>query len=298
MISEKADDTPQQTIESKLQDMATIVESGLNNVFKRQGTGFFYYAGTPVNSKAGGTKRKKLDGHWLITNRHIVLPKINDKEIIPDYFTFNFRETTANKQIDWLPITYSYQEICEKIKLHPNSLVDVAAINIDDILLETLMERKKSIIMPSSLTGDNLPGISPFNVEAGGDVLVLSYPRGFYDTVNKLPIIKSGIVATAWGENFNGQPTFLIDSKLFPGSSGALVISRSTNTPIVSGRPLYNSIRKYLFLGVYSGEAFYHTAPIEIDGLSIVRKESYGLGNVWYGALIPTIIEKGKSIGF
>lgn len=298
MENEKTNENsqPQQTIESQLLNMTTIVECGLHNVVRRRGSGFFFSSMAQSNLKTQGTQRRKADAHWLITNRHFVLPKINDKEIIPDYFTFNLREITDDKKIEWLPITYSYHEICAKLKLHPDPLVDVAAINIEETLLQILKEREKNIIMPTNLTIDNLPGVSPLTVEVASDVAVVSYPRGFYDKVNKFPIVKSGIVASAWGSHFDGRPTFLIDAKLFPGSSGGLVVSKPTNMIIMNGRPSFNNRKQFLFLGVYSGESLYQSNKIEIDEMTIIKKESYSIGNVWYSKLVTAIIEKGLSI--
>ena len=66
--------------------------------------------------------------------------------------------------------------------------------------------------------------------------------------------MKSGIIASAWGYNFNGLPIFQIDAQLFPGSSGGLVISKPTNIAMIDGNLKYNKIKQFVFLGVYSGE--------------------------------------------
>ena len=126
-----------------------------------------------------------------------------------------------------------------------------------------------------------------------------SYPKGFYDVVNKFPIVKSGIIASAWGANFNGKPLFQIDAQLFPGSSGGLVISKPTNWGIQDGHMAYTLSKEFVLLGVYSGEPIFKE-KIVIDGKQVMYEgkpaeieKSYGLGNVWYSYLIPEIISRG-----
>jgi hypothetical protein len=74
------------------------------------------------------------------------------------------------------------------------------------------------------LNQKGLAGSNKIKVEVSDGVLVIGYPNGYYDEVNLFPIVKSGIVASMWGRNFKGEPCFLIDSRLFPGSSGSLVV--------------------------------------------------------------------------
>lgn len=140
------------------------------------------------------------------------------------------------------------------------------------------------------------PGVDKISVNVGDDALVIGYPRGYYDEFSKFPIIKSGIIASKWGMPFNGQPYFLIDAKLFPGSSGSLVISRPTNFIIEKGQIYSRSSdqKAFAFLGVFSGEPFIQKHTIETDNFTIISKEGYNVGIVWYYYLIPEIISNGK----
>ena len=126
--------------------------------------------------------------------------------------------------------------------------------------------------------------------------MVVGYPRGFYDNFPKFPIVKSGVIASKWGMPFGGKPYFLIDAKLFPGSSGSLVISRPTDF-VVQKRQAYlrrDGSKEFLFLGIFSGEPFGKMRPIETDSFVILSKEGYNVGIVWYYHLVPTIISEGK----
>ena len=133
-------------------------------------------------------------------------------------------------------------------------------------------------------------------IDVTSDIIVASYPKGFYDVVNKFPIVKSGIVASGWGLNFRGNPLFEIDAQLFPGSSGGVVISKPQNIAMIDGRLNYSKTKQYVFLGVYSGEYMWKDKVKRKDGSEEEIDRSYGLGNVWYSYLIPEIIDSGRGL--
>lgn len=280
------------TVDDMLLGMTTIIECR-TNTFSSQGSGFFFNLLEPNKEQEEGEKGhwRKIEGIWLITNRHVALPKINDSEVFPNTFTFNIREI-VNNNIEWLPIALTNNELSKRIKLHQDNSIDVVAIKVDDLIIDIISkDPQRKIIAPSFLTNDNLPQNSPLQIEVTSDIIVASYPRGFYDRVNKFPIIKSGIIASSWGAHFNGKPTFLIDAQLFPGSSGGLVISKPTNIAIINGNLAMNSIKQYVLLGVYSGEPITVSSPIQLDDITITKRSSYGLGTAWYSSIITEIIK-------
>ena len=57
--------------------------------------------------------------------------------------------------------------------------------------------------------------------------------------MNLFPIVKSGIIASRWKTGFKGKPYFLIDAKLFPGSSGSVVITKPADFVIRNGANLH-----------------------------------------------------------
>lgn len=281
------------TFDSQLFGMTTIIECAYGTI-KSQGSGFFYNDLAPGDPNNQGPQWRHINGTWLITNRHIAFPKINDKEIVPDSFTFNLRQA-LNNQIEWLPITLTKDDLLKRTKIHQNPVVDVVAIKIDDLLISIVQSTQgKGLISPGTITSDNLPSNSPLEIDVTSDIVIASYPKGFYDKVNKFPIVKSGIVASFWGANFNGLPLFLVDAPLFPGSSGGVVISKPTNIAMIDGKLMHNTTKQFVLLGVYSGEPVYINR-VEVDDMVIIQNKSFGLGNVWYAQLIPDIIGNGIS---
>ena len=173
---------------------------------KGQGTGFFYHQ--------LGERDPKKDYQWvnieklfLVTNRHVVIEKIHNQEIIPDRLTFYLRRFENNETL-WEPITLLKKDIVERARIHPNSEIDVCIINVLDLVVDKI-ENVKNISQWHSVSKDDFPGKNRINVDIASEAVVIGYPFGFYDKVNKFPIVKSGIVSSRWGLNFNGKPYFL-----------------------------------------------------------------------------------------
>ena len=95
----------------------------------------FFYNTLGEKDPSKDSQWLKGEGTWLVTNRHVALFKINDSEIIPDTFTFNLRQI-LNDEIQWLPITLSKDENLRRLKVHSNNIVDVAVIDIGDLIAE------------------------------------------------------------------------------------------------------------------------------------------------------------------
>jgi hypothetical protein len=275
--------------------ISTLIEICAPGV-KEQGSAFFYnQLGTkdPLKEK----QNVKVEATWLITNRHVVLPKINGKEVIPDSVTFYLRKS-IDERYNWEPITISKAELLKRAKFHQNDKVDVCAIRVLDLLIEKIKD-SEDYLQWGGISSEQHLGKNNIFPEASDDAIVIGYPRGFYDWENLYPIIKSGIIASKWGANFNGNPYFLIDAKLFPGSSGSIVVLKPTNlTTNKNGQLFFSEEKQFAFLGIYSGELFQEDKPFETDELTIILKKRFNLGIVWYGILIDEIIANGKSIEF
>lgn len=260
-------------------------------------SGFYYTITTPPEPNPKGPHWERIDAYWLITNRHVLFNRIEGKEYFIDNLTFCMREVKDNKT-EWIPINLTRDEIINRTKLHLNDDVDVVAIDVTDLIHNMLVKNVNTgtIMIPATLTNGNLPDNQPITIDVTSDIVIASYPKGFYDTENKFPIVKSGIVASGWGLKFNGMPLFEIDAQLFPGSSGGLVISKPQNIAMINGKIHYSEIKQFVFLGIYSGEYLWEEEIINKDGDIDFKKHSYGLGNVWYSYLVPEIVTSGKKI--
>lgn len=76
----------------------------------------------------------------------------------------------------------------------------------------------------------------------------MGYPLGmWYDEKNNLPVIRNGIVSSAYPVLYNGNPYFLVDSRLHPGMSGAPVIIKPPNR-LIKRESLSKETRKKGFI--------------------------------------------------
>ena len=283
-------------LNSTFQNISTIIHSTWpNNSSYASGFYFCRMKNSDSNKEIIGEYWREILGTWLVTNRHVL--EING--LLADSLTFHYRKI-ENDRLVWIPLMLKKEELLQKVKYHPNKEVDVAIIDVhqkmrDYILRHADNEEIKKLTAYYPVSKENYPGENKIDVEVSDDALVIGYPRMFYDKVNLFPIVKSGIIASMWKGMFNEKPYFLIDAKLFPGSSGSIVISKPTGTVIENGKFYVANAKKFAFLGVFSGEPYQQNKEIELENMTIISKEGYNVGIVWYYWLVDEIIDNGVS---
>ncbi len=276
-------------VDEKIHGISTLIVTACPECQSR-GTGFFYQELEPRNPENTEGWRA-IKNVWLITNRHVILPKQDEKELLPNSVTFHIRKIIS-QQIVWEPIELQRKFLFERARFHPDEAIDVCVIDIYDLLQEKLKDGNKYMAW-FAVSKENFPGENRIHPEVASDAIVIGYPRGFYDKHNVFPIVKSGIVASKWGAFFNQKPYFLVDAKLFPGSSGSIVISKPTNLLMENGNLFHNTVKQFAFLGVYSGKPYQQHHPIELEDITIIRKSGFDVGIVWYSHLVEDIIKNG-----
>lgn len=256
------------------------------------GTGFFYEELADEEPQKEGFYWREVKETWLVSNRHVFLPKVEDKEVIPDLITFPMRKIVGN-HLKWDIMTLKQDDIKQRLKLHTESSIDVAALYIDDLIRGRIKNKTSKYMSWSAVSADNLPNNCNITIQVADDIIVVGYPRGFYDEYNLFPIVKSGIVASRWGTQFQNKPVFLIDAKLFPGSSGSIVLLKPSYSIVTDGPIAGSKEAHFAFLGIYSGEPYMQEEPIDLDDITITRKYSFNLGTVWYADLVVDMVNNG-----
>ncbi|HEU4760551.1 MAG TPA: serine protease [Dehalococcoidia bacterium] len=277
------------TIDDEIHALTTIIESRLPSGRVSQGTGFFYHV---LGEAVGDDEHaRRIDSVWLVTNRHVLMP---DEER-PELVAFMLRTLLPSGGVEWLPITLNRGQLEERARIHADADVDVAAT---DVTAELFAAADGGATLAYAAVGEeNFPGTDKLDVSVASDIIVVGYPKGYYDKVNKFPIVKAGIIASRWKAHFQGKPAFLIDAKLFPGSSGSIVVSKPTDYVIEGGQIFMSQSKNFCFLGIFSGEPYeLATTPVETDDGLVYKKERFDLGLAWYYYLIPDIIAKGAGI--
>ena len=289
-------------LDSKLQDMTTLVRTETPGGVVTQGTGFFYSVSAPTDPDGPEYQAVRIDT-WLITNRHVVMPEVSGEETFPASITIHLRRQYKLGRPEWVPIVIPGEEIKELVKLHPNERVDVAAIDVSKSIVDEVspnMALGFAYAAPFCFSRRYLARSNrAIQIQVSSDVIVVGYPRGFYDKTNLFPIVKSGIVASKWGAEFHGDPCFLIDAKLFPGSSGSVVISKPIDMTMKDGQLLVfeNNEKAFALLGVFSGEPRARSQPVAVGDLEITQSLGYDLGVVWYADVIEELLGDRARIG-
>lgn len=204
---------------------------------------------------------------YLVTNRHVVVDE--KSEDFPDALIIKVHtspQTLTQSRDIKIPLYSAGKPIWLE---HPTlrKKVDVVVLNIGTLLQpqDVVACWKADHFLPPDVI-----------VDLGAAVAVMGYPMGFYDSVHNLPIVRSGTVASAYRVNFRGEPLFLIDANLHPGTSGSPVFvpaSTSRRTSQGVGIGSYSAA----LLGINSG-------GYSVGGVDL------GLNAAWYSGLIPDIV--------
>jgi hypothetical protein len=278
----------QSNFENTIHGLTTIIKVEHGDSVT-QGTGFFFHKYKDPPGLDPGLATNQIDssltGIWIITNKHVLFgDDYVDNPIMPDTLYFDIRKRAPGRDIPiWVDFKLPKAQISKRVRQHADPKPDLVAIEITDLILPRLMQGADSYIY-SAVSAANYPcnGDSYANgprFSIGSTIMTVGYPDAFYDRYNLYPTIKTGIIASKWRALYNNNNCFLIDCKLFPGSSGSIVISMPTT---------YREVDFFHFLGVYSGELG-HKRVNKATGET--EKRFFDTGKVWYFYLIDEIIK-------
>ena len=150
----------------------------------------------------------------------------------------------VNNKIEKHQMEYIIPNIEKAIRYHPETEVDVAALDVSVVLNDLPLAHS---ILDYSMFVKQCH-FDSFHVSIGDDILVIGYPLGLRHKNQNYPLIRKGIIATKIGEMIgiteNGRERiirgFLIDGGASPGSSGSPVIHdpsyvKSSNQGVIIG---------------------------------------------------------------
>lgn len=218
------------------------------------GTGFFF------EFKANG-----LTAPVIVTNRHVMEKARNIKLI----FSLNsyFEGTNRKVELEELNI----YDVQNGVIYHENPDIDLCVIPMNEIFEYFQMKN----INPKMifLNFDNIPNNNQLDeLRFVEDIMMVGYPNGISDFKNNFPIFRKGITATHPGVDFNGQPEFLVDMTIIPGSSGSPVFlindsgyrDKAGNINLGASRFYLLGINKAVFTANAEGRIVEVPAPTEL----------------------------------
>lgn len=165
---------------------------------------------------------------------------------------------------------------------HPDPSVDVAILPFASVLERLAQDRKAFIkTLPPELF---MTAEQADQLDAIEQVLFIGYPSGLFDTKNLTPIARRGTTATPVALDYEGEPAFLIDATVFPGSSGSpvFIADRGSFAPksgglVAGSRTILLGVLAAVHMAQVEGEVSElpasHTVAVETPlGLGIVYK--------------------------
>lgn len=173
----------------------------------------------------------------MITNNHVIA---NATKI-----SFEFcRSTLQGIPDDRKAFTVTYQNNAYMNWIHhPDANIDLVCLPLGPVLHK--LQENKVEIYTTPLDTDLIPSeATSLGLSAMEEVVMVGYPIGLSDTFNHKPILRRGITATHYKNNYQGKEEFLVDMACFPGSSGSPIFLlnegafRTTNGLAVGSRVL------------------------------------------------------------
>src|SRR6185503_18523606 len=167
-----------------------------------QGTGFFFGIKNPAGV---------IDTEFLVTNYHVVtghspgstLPNQGDRVVF--YLHKDQNEPSEVKQVILPLYSTAGTPLWEQSTEH---------LDADVILLPLPKATFQGIAMWVFIDEHTRNDI---RIRPTSSATLLGYPYGFSDTTNRLPVCKTGHVASEPQVDFQGKPAFLVDVSAFPG---------------------------------------------------------------------------------
>lgn len=200
------------------------------------GTGFF------VNLEPDSETHRKMLA--LVTNKHVV----RDAKRLTLVFTL---QKGGAPQVG-KKYRLSLDDFRPLWVFHPDEKVDLCALQIGLAVSYAKMTAGVDLMIKSferSQIADK--GVLSEFVQTD-DVFMIGYPCGIRDEVNNQPIFRRGSLATNPQYDFRGDPDFLIDMPVYPGSSGSPVVGVHSGLQVYEGNPcvMDPSFRDVKLLGV------------------------------------------------
>jgi len=163
------------------------------------GTGFMV-------SKEIRVKDNTIRKTFLVTNKHVLgdwNPVDGDISNYCNGFDVYFYRTIASSGLYYKPLWIELKDkdgkLKSKVKLHPNPIVDIGIVALDDELSPSnnidLLSFDISYLLPFNKITEWLTGL-------GDQVFAMGYPLGITSLKNNYPIAKSGYMASLPGEEF------------------------------------------------------------------------------------------------
>lgn len=97
--------------------------------------------------------------------------------------------------------------------------MDLAMTDVTDLIKDS--PNHKHLRIKAFVVDDNINYLD--EIDLLDDIFFIGYPSGLIDTQNLTPLMRRCSFSSIYSEDFSGDPAFIIDGSVFPGSSGSPV---------------------------------------------------------------------------
>jgi hypothetical protein len=269
-------------LKDDFEGFSTLVRGYFSEYRPQLGTGFFYCESqhqcidnTKININTDFIK----DKIWLITVRHNLYPAPQQvqqifrpcesyEERLPSEFSIHLKSNNSPK---WDQVILSEDDLLKNGRIHSNDDVDIAAIEISDILKDKFKEQNNHYIDYYAFNKCQFPtAIKPV-------IVIVGFPVSNNGTFNLLvtePEVRSGAIKSTWGSSLGDLPAFEVNTIAGMGFSGSPAMSISEDSKLDHKTTLNG--KEISFLGVSAGISRENSATV-----------------VYYGNLVEEIIKDG-----
>lgn len=226
---------------------------------------------------------------FLITNKH-VLAGVTELKI-----RFVKADSTGNNPLLGFATEATMTAFHEGAwKGHPDPAVDVAVYPLAEAI-EGLRSIGQAPFYKSLESRMCLNPSHADTLDALEEVTFLGYPNGIYDTKNFISVARRGTTATPIALDYRGEPAFLIDASVFPGSSGSPVFIINQGTYRPKGLQGIAFGDRFILLGVLAAvhvrQVQGSASPSLPAALTIVTEETLDLGIVYKASAIEECVQ-------
>lgn len=205
------------------------------------GTGFFF------NFKVETDSLKQIP--VIITNKHVI---DGSKKIF-----LYFRKSLNGQPQNGNAVIFEIPNSSITVIQHPNPKIDLVAIPIAQIIQQ--LQKNGVTAYTIGFSENEIPSneFQKKELKAFEEIYMIGYPRGLWDEINNMPIVRRGITATAPYLDYNGAKEFLIDIAAFGGSSGSPVFQYNpSGYSDKSGTINVGDMRLFLLGILYAGPQY------------------------------------------
>lgn len=242
----------------------------INNVGSVYAIGTGFLMASPVDEKT-----EKI---YLVSNKHILC----EANSIGITFTKKSNENPNVGNSHRYEIKNSQTQIVQ----HSNPAVDVAVLDFTN--LASIIH---NIVYFKTVSYDMLASFEEDELNIAENVLFVGYPDNRYDASNNLPLIRTGLISSHPKYDYNGNPVFIIDAQVFPGSSGSPVFIDLTYENMKNGKIVVGE-RKIKLLGIVAQTMIRKNKLQSINAAtSLGTEEILGLGIVYKSTAIKELID-------